>query len=53
MSSACHHCMPDAMSPAASVYVVITTAMPIHIAAMFQVDHVRREGPAGARSRLK
>ena len=53
VSSACHQFIPEAMRPAASVYVVITTAMPIHIAAMFQVDHVRRDGPAGARSRLK
>ena len=31
----------------------MTTAIPIHMAAMFHVDHVRRDGPAGARSRLK
>ena len=31
---ACHHFMPCAMSPDASVYVVMTTLMPIQSAAM-------------------
>src|SRR5215207_2336143 len=47
---ACHHVMPCAMSPDASVYVVMTTLIPIQSAAMFQVDQVRRAGEVGARS---
>jgi hypothetical protein len=31
---ACHHVMPCVIIPDASVYVVITTLMPIHSAAM-------------------
>ncbi len=47
---ACHQVMPCAMSPDASVYVVMTTLMPIHSAAMLYVDQVRRSGAVGARS---
>src|SRR5687767_10251885 len=47
---ACHQFMPADISPDASVYVVMTTAMPIHSAAMSYVDHVRRDGGVGARS---
>src|SRR4051794_30876830 len=49
---ACHHVMPCAMSPDASVYVVMTTLIPIQSAAMLYVDHVRRSGGVGARSAL-
>jgi len=49
---ACHQFIPATMSPDASVYVVMTTDIPIHIAVMFHVDQVRRDGPAGARSSL-
>src|SRR5262249_47194289 len=38
---ACHQFIPASMKPPASVYVVITTLMPIHSAAIFHVDHVR------------
>src|SRR5262249_60807641 len=34
VSSACHQVIPCCMRPDASVYVVITTLMPIHSAAM-------------------
>jgi hypothetical protein len=34
VSIACHHVIPSCMSPEASVYVVITTLMPIQSAAM-------------------
>src|SRR5512132_2463140 len=44
--------MPCCMSPDASVYVVMTTAIPIHSAAMLYVDHVLRDGGVGARSRF-
>src|SRR5688572_7699950 len=47
---ACHQFMPCDMSPDASVYVVMTTLMPIQSAAMLYVDHVRRSGSVGARS---
>src|SRR5436190_20093594 len=47
---ACHHIMPASMKPPASVYVVITTLIPIHNAAMFQVLHVRSRIVVGARS---
>src|SRR5678816_4305099 len=50
---ACHHFMPCAMSPDARVYVVTTTLMPIHSAAMLYVDHVRRSGGVGERSSLQ
>src|ERR687895_1229763 len=49
-SIACHQLMPCDMRPEASVYVVITTLMPIQSAAMLYVDHVRRSGGVGARS---
>ena len=39
---ACHQSCPASISPDASVYVVMTTLMPIHSAAMLYVDHVRR-----------
>ncbi len=32
--SACHHVIPSCISPEASVYVVMTTLIPIHSAAM-------------------
>jgi hypothetical protein len=38
------------MSPDARVYVVITTLIPIHSAAMWYVLHVRVAGVVGARS---
>ena len=47
---ACHQFMPASMKPPASVYVVITTLMPIHRAAIFQVDQVRSLIVVGARS---
>src|SRR3954447_21815546 len=50
VSIACHHVIPCSISPEASVYVVITTLIPIHSAAMLYVDHVRRDGSVGARS---
>ena len=50
MIIACHQFMPASMNPPASVYVVITTLMPIHRAAMFHVDHVRSLMVVGARS---
>src|SRR5262249_23231442 len=50
---ACHQFMPASMKPPASVYVVITTLMPIHRAAIFQVDHVLSRIVVGARSRFQ
>src|ERR671910_1545587 len=50
VSIACHQVIPCCMRPDASVYVVMTTLMPIQSAAMFQVDQVRRSGAVGARS---
>src|SRR4051794_27806838 len=50
VSIACHQFMPCDISPDASVYVVITTLMPIHSAAMLYVDQVRRAIGVGARS---
>src|SRR5262245_37019878 len=44
VSMACHQFMPDDMRPDASVYVVMTTLMPIQSAAMLYVDQVRRSG---------
>src|SRR5262249_4621099 len=52
VSMACHQFMPDDMRPDASVYVVMTTLMPIQSAAMLYVDQVRRSGAVGARSWL-
>src|SRR6185436_13908159 len=50
---ACHQFMPASMKPPASVYVVITTLMPIHNAAIFHVDQVRSRMVVGARSRFQ
>src|SRR5258708_36380881 len=50
VSIACHHVMPCVIIPDASVYVVMTTLMPIHRAAMLYVDQVRRDSGVGARS---
>src|SRR5678815_1592688 len=47
---ACHQFIPASMKPPASVYVVMTTLMPIQSAAMFQVDQVRSLIVVGARS---
>src|SRR5688572_18817284 len=47
---ACHHVMPASIIPPASVYVLITTLMPIHSAAMCQVFQVRWAMVVGARS---
>src|SRR5437763_2816746 len=47
---ACHQFIPCDIKPDASVYVVITTLMPIQSAAMLYVDHVRRLSGVGARS---
>src|SRR5574337_1611746 len=52
VASACHQFMPADIRPDASVYVVSTTLMPIHMARMCQVFQVRSRGPAGARSSL-
>src|SRR3954449_7056205 len=52
VSRPCHHVMPAAISPDASVYVVITIESPIHSAARLYVPHVRRSTPVGARSLL-
>src|SRR5688572_28467161 len=46
----CPHVMPCCMSPDASVYVVMTTDMPIQSAAMLYVDQVRLLSGVGARS---
>src|ERR1017187_8794056 len=50
VSSACHQFIPWIIRPLASVYVVITTLMPIQSAAMLYVLQVRRSGVVGARS---
>src|SRR5215213_2290802 len=50
---ACHQFMPASIKPPASVYVVITTLMPIQSAAMFQVDQVLSFIVVGARSRFQ
>src|SRR5437867_3335498 len=50
VSMACHQFMPASMNPPASVYVVMTTLIPIQSAAMFQVDHVLSRIVVGARS---
>ena len=50
VSNPCHHVMPAAISPEASVYVVITIDRPTHSAARWYVPHVRRSTPVGARS---
>src|SRR6185295_14593360 len=47
---ACHQFMPASTNPPASVYVVMTTLMPIQRAAIFHVDHVRSLIVVGARS---
>ena len=47
---ACHQFMPASINPPASVYVVMTTLIPIHSAAMFHVDQVRCRIVAGAKS---
>src|SRR3954464_13530648 len=52
VSRPCHHVMPAAISPDASVYVVITIESPIHNAARLYVPHVRRSTPVGARCLL-
>ena len=49
---ACHQFIPASINPPASVYVVMTTLMPIHSAAMFHVDQVRSRIVVGARSRF-
>src|SRR5437868_14967335 len=41
VSMACHQFIPASIKPPASVYVVITTLIPIHSAAIFHVDQVR------------
>ena len=50
VSSPCHHDMPAAINPDASVYVVITIDRPTHSAARLYVPHVRCSTPVGARS---
>src|SRR5262249_40838797 len=50
---ACHQFMPASMNPPASVYVVMTTLMPIQSAAIFHVDQVRCWIVVGARSRFQ
>src|SRR5258708_28883909 len=50
VSIACHHVMPCVIIPDASVYVVMTTLMPIHRAAMLYVDQVRRDSGVGSGS---
>src|SRR5262245_49019760 len=50
---ACHQFMPASMKPPASVYVVMTTLMPIQSAAMFHVDQVLSLIVVGARSRFQ
>src|SRR5262245_58058326 len=52
VSTACHHAIPASIMLPASVYVGMHTAIPIHSAAMCQVDHVRCSGLVGARSGL-
>src|SRR5450759_4309390 len=47
---ACHQVIPCVIIPDASVYVVMTTLIPIQSAAMLYVDQVRRESGVGARS---
>src|SRR5439155_4877934 len=47
---ACHQNMPCDIRPEASVYVVMTTLIPIQSAAMLYVDHVRRASGVGVRS---
>src|SRR5512132_4202447 len=47
---ACHQFIPCEIRPLASVYVVMTTLMPIQSAAMLYVDQVRRAIGVGARS---
>src|SRR5262245_66665232 len=50
---ACHQFIPASMNPPASVYVVMTTLIPIQSAAIFHVDHVRCLMVVGARSRFQ
>src|SRR5687768_865612 len=50
VSSACHQVMPASIMLPAIMYVLITTLMPIHRAAMFHVDQVRCATVVGARS---
>src|SRR3954451_6240614 len=52
VSSPCHHVIPAAIRPEASVYVVMTIDSPTHSAARLYVPHVRRSTPVGARSLL-
>ena len=50
VSRPCHHVIPAAIRPEASVYVVVTIERPIHSAAKSYVPHVRRFASVGARS---
>src|SRR3954470_23193823 len=52
VSRPCHHVIPAAIRPDASVYVVMTIDSPTHSAARLYVPHVRRSTPVGARSLL-
>ena len=52
VNSACHHDMPAAMSPAASMYVGMQCAIEIHSAAKLYVVQVRSATRTGARSWL-
>jgi hypothetical protein len=50
VSRPCHHVIPAAIRPDASVYVVVTIERPTHSAAKSYVPHVRRFASVGARS---
>src|SRR6266705_5631732 len=50
---ASHQFIPASTKPPASVYVVMTTLIPIHSAAMFQVLQVLSRMVVGARSRFQ
>src|SRR3954447_23710861 len=52
VSRPCHHVIPAAIRPDASVYVVVTIERPIHSAAKSYVPQVRRLASVGARSPL-
>src|SRR5438067_6688378 len=52
VNSACHHDMPVATRPPASMYVGMQCAIEIHSAAKLYVDQLRRSLATGARSWL-
>src|SRR5574342_1147244 len=49
---ACCQLIPALIKPAASMYVGMHTAMPIHKEAIFHIDHLRCSRVVGARSSL-